>query len=287
MIDGWMYTTSYVGVDGVLCSAQIIALIGVLVLLMFITFCSRLIASRVFEPHHWYLGLGLQARAAHQHSQGQAAQGDDPQLVQYGFSLVSSFILFHTIIPISLAITVEGVKFIQSYLLTWDLELYDKAADRPAAAHLSSLSEELGLIRFVFSDKTGARSPLTQHSFPCRVPCLASIMFFCVVCEYGMQVHVLQSLHDIRFFAYAYAYACVCHLPTAFSCCVCEHCTVHVLTVPYTYCKCICNVYKIVGTLTQNKMNFSACSVGGFKFATECVPTSSPCPPPPPLPSCF
>lgn len=183
MIDGWMYTTSYVGVDGVLCSAQIIALIGVLVLLMFITFCSRLIASRVFEPHHWYLGLGLQARAAHQHSQGQAAQGDDPQLVQYGFSLVSSFILFHTIIPISLAITVEGVKFIQSYLLTWDLELYDKAADRPAAAHLSSLSEELGLIRFVFSDKTGARSPLTQHSFPCRVPCLASIMFFIFPCS--------------------------------------------------------------------------------------------------------
>ena len=140
-------------------SVQIVALIVILLLLMLFTFCSRLLMAGVFEPHMWYLGLHVDAAAASAH--------EPPLLVQYGFTLVSSLILFNTIIPISLAITVEGVKFIHSYYIAWDLELYDEAADRPAAAHVSTLSEELGLVRFVFTDKTG-----TPHAFhpPFRSP---------------------------------------------------------------------------------------------------------------------
>ncbi len=81
-----------------------------LVVLMFFTFIANMIVSFVYEGDMWYLGL----------------VGAQQGVVQrYLFPLVSAFILYQSIIPISLAITVEGVKFVQSYFFAWDVEMYD------------------------------------------------------------------------------------------------------------------------------------------------------------------
>jgi phospholipid-transporting ATPase len=52
-------------------------------------------------------------------------------------------------------VTMEIVKFIQSYLIEADLDMYYELTDTPAVARSSSLIEELGQVKFVFSDKTG------------------------------------------------------------------------------------------------------------------------------------
>lgn len=70
------------------------------------------------------------------------------------------FILYNNLIPISLLVTLEGVKFIQAYFVNWDEQMYYAPSDTYALARTSNLNEELGQIKYVFSDKTGT---LTQN----------------------------------------------------------------------------------------------------------------------------
>ena len=41
------------------------------------------------------------------------------------------------------------------FLLNQDLDMYHKGTDTPALARNSNLNEELGQVRYIFSDKTG------------------------------------------------------------------------------------------------------------------------------------
>ena len=70
------------------------------------------------------------------------------------------FILYNNLIPISLLVTLEGVKFVQAYFVNWDKQMYYAPTDTYALARTSNLNEELGQIKYVFSDKTGT---LTQN----------------------------------------------------------------------------------------------------------------------------
>jgi len=58
-------------------------------------------------------------------------------------------------IPISLMVTLEVVKFFQAIFITWDWMIYDLAIDMPTKVQSSNLNEELGQIHYIFSDKTG------------------------------------------------------------------------------------------------------------------------------------
>lgn len=55
-------------------------------------------------------------------------------------------ILYNNIIPISLQVTLEFVKFVQALYINWDLDMYSADNDCPAVARTSNLNEELGQV---------------------------------------------------------------------------------------------------------------------------------------------
>ncbi|KAH6588165.1 hypothetical protein BASA61_006070 [Batrachochytrium salamandrivorans] len=66
-----------------------------------------------------------------------------------------AIILFQNLVPISLYITVEVVKSIQSFLIYQDIELYDASCNEPCIPRSWNLADDLGQIEYIFSDKTG------------------------------------------------------------------------------------------------------------------------------------
>ncbi|KAK7935318.1 phospholipid-translocating P-type ATPase [Apiospora marii] len=69
--------------------------------------------------------------------------------------LVTYWVLFSALVPISLFVTVEMVKYWHGILINDDLDIYHEPTNTPANCRTSSLVEELGMVGFVFSDKTG------------------------------------------------------------------------------------------------------------------------------------
>jgi phospholipid-transporting ATPase len=82
---------------------------------------------------------------------------------QYGYNvyveallmILTYFILFNTMLPISLIVTLELVKVCQSYFISEDKDFYNKKKDKGCKVMTRSINEELGQVEYVFSDKTG------------------------------------------------------------------------------------------------------------------------------------
>ena len=72
----------------------------------------------------------------------------------------SCLIAFQNIVPISLYISIEIVKTIQAYFIAQDIEMYYQPFDTPCIPKTWNISDDLGQIEYVFSDKTGT---LTQN----------------------------------------------------------------------------------------------------------------------------
>nr|GMD39989.1 phospholipid-transporting ATPase 1-like [Ipomoea batatas] len=71
------------------------------------------------------------------------------------FSFLSSIIVFQIMIPISLYITMELVRLGQSYFMIGDRHMYDSDSNSRFQCRSLNINEDLGQIRYVFSDKTG------------------------------------------------------------------------------------------------------------------------------------
>ncbi|RUS70751.1 hypothetical protein EGW08_021483 [Elysia chlorotica] len=125
-----------------LTNSQIVLLF--LVLLILSLSCSVLKNSHT----HWYLFY-----------EG-ASKTLDLERSNFGYNLLTFVILYNNLIPISLQVTLEMVKFGQAIFINWDLDMYYAKTNTYANARTSNLNEELGQIKFIFSDKTGT---LTQN----------------------------------------------------------------------------------------------------------------------------
>jgi len=78
-----------------------------------------------------------------------------------GFLIFWSYIiLLNTLVPISLFVSVELIRLMQSYLIDNDIEMYYEKKNLPAESRTTTLNEELGQVQYIFSDKTGT---LTQN----------------------------------------------------------------------------------------------------------------------------
>jgi len=70
-------------------------------------------------------------------------------------SFFSYLLLFSTMIPISLVVTLEMVKYGQGFFMMWDVDMYSTLRSKFVEVNSCSLNEEMGQIKYIFSDKTG------------------------------------------------------------------------------------------------------------------------------------
>ncbi|KAJ8772202.1 hypothetical protein K2173_027379 [Erythroxylum novogranatense] len=68
---------------------------------------------------------------------------------------LTALMLYSYLIPISLYVSIEIVKVLQSIFINQDLNMYHEETDKPARARTSNLNEELGQVDTILSDKTG------------------------------------------------------------------------------------------------------------------------------------
>jgi len=72
----------------------------------------------------------------------------------------AAVILFQNLVPISLYITLEIVRTLQAVFIFSDVEMYDDVTEQSCVPKTWNISDDVGQIEYIFSDKTGT---LTQN----------------------------------------------------------------------------------------------------------------------------
>ncbi|XP_051881908.1 LOW QUALITY PROTEIN: phospholipid-transporting ATPase IH [Pristis pectinata] len=78
-------------------------------------------------------------------------------------------VLFNYIIPVSMYVTVEMQKFLGSYFITWDEEMFDDEVCEGPTVNTSDLNEELGQVEYIFTDKTGTLTENNMEFIECCI----------------------------------------------------------------------------------------------------------------------
>ncbi|KAJ2778255.1 hypothetical protein H4R18_004702 [Coemansia javaensis] len=142
---------------------QIVVLVFVLLVVLCALFSWLGVRwGRRQHPRHWYLG----------------ADAMSASVLFFGYVL-----MMNTLIPISLYVTLEMVKIAQCWFIQQDAAMYHAESGSRAEARTTAINEDLGMVRYVFSDKTGT---LTENVMRLRA----------VMCAGFSYQHADPSAHD-------------------------------------------------------------------------------------------
>ncbi|XP_076728866.2 phospholipid-transporting ATPase IB isoform X2 [Callospermophilus lateralis] len=118
-------------------NVQILVLFGILLVMALVSSVGALYWNGSHGASNWYI------------------KKMDSSSDNFGYNLLTFIILYNNLIPISLLVTLEVVKYTQALFINWDIDMYYVGNDTPAMARTSNLNEELGQVKYLFSDKTG------------------------------------------------------------------------------------------------------------------------------------
>ncbi|KAL9235477.1 hypothetical protein vseg_010234 [Gypsophila vaccaria] len=134
-------------------------LFSVLVLISLISSVGFSVKTKYQMPNWWYL-------------QAPDSRGlynpQKPELSGF-YHLVTALILYGYLIPISLYVSIEFVKFLQAIFIDQDIHMYDEESGTPAQARTSNLNEELGQVDTILSDKTGTLTCNQMDFLKCSI----------------------------------------------------------------------------------------------------------------------
>ncbi|XP_071692834.1 probable phospholipid-transporting ATPase 8 [Rutidosis leptorrhynchoides] len=82
---------------------------------------------------------------------------------------LTGLMLYGYLIPISLYVSIEMVKVLQSIFINQDQDMYHEETNRPARARTSNLNEELGQVDTILSDKTGTLTCNSMEFVKCSI----------------------------------------------------------------------------------------------------------------------
>ncbi|GAA0147850.1 primary active transporter [Lithospermum erythrorhizon] len=85
------------------------------------------------------------------------------------YHFLTAVMLYSYLIPISLYVSIEVVKVLQTIFINQDIHMYYEVTDKPAHARTSNLNEELGQVYTILSDKTGTLTANSMEFVKCSV----------------------------------------------------------------------------------------------------------------------
>ncbi|DBA02167.1 TPA: hypothetical protein N0F65_004802, partial [Lagenidium giganteum] len=88
----------------------------------------------------------------------------DTPALQLLYIFLTFVVLLNTLIPISLVLTIEFIKTVHAKFISWDDQMRNSRGEG-ALANTTSLTDELGQVKYIFTDKTGT---LTQNQMVFR-----------------------------------------------------------------------------------------------------------------------
>ena len=158
---------------------QILMLVSILVALSIVSSVGDLIVRKTASQKLQYVEIE-----------------DNNAAKQFFSDIFTYWVLYSNLVPISLFVTIEIVKYYHAFLINSDLDIYYDRTDTAAICRTSSLVEELGQIEYIFSDKTGT---LTCNMMEFRQCSIGGIQYADDVPEDRRATEVNgQGLHDFN-----------------------------------------------------------------------------------------